>query len=312
MIALQVEFLTGPNAGRKLLLRDTCVTFGRSTERTLPLDLPFVSREHGEFTFDHGQWLLVNHSNNGTFLDGKTVTKKPRTIKGTCIVSIGDNDVFRVRPIADPSDTQQPNDTPTDAHDPDQEEAPTHHTSDRTKLWAGIGVFWLVTFGFIAFAILNPADPAASSPAANLGTPLTADQIQLILATPLDKTTPDDRQADQAIAQAHEFYALRDRRTDALYRAYDSYRLALSYSPNDAFDNAQDQRQFYVLQKNLTDTVTQSYESATQLLLSRQYKAADQAFKDLREVYPDSASPIFIDALKREAAARDALKKKRS
>ncbi len=306
MIALQVEYLAGPNAGRKLLLRESCITFGRSAERSLPLDLPFISREHGEFSFTNNQWCLVNHSNNGTRLNGKLVTNKPRTIKGPSTITIGDDDVFRVQPIADTPDTQQPTTDSTGTPDQDESKPPA---SSRTKLWLGIGVFWFITLGFIAFALLNPADPAASSPASNLPPPITPQRIQQLLARPLEKSTPDQRQTDQAIAQAHQFYALKDRRTDALYRAFDAYRLALSYSPSDSFDNPQDQRQFYVLQKNLTDTITQQYESATQLLLSHQYKQADQAFKDLREIYPDSTSPIFTDALKREAAARSALKK---
>ncbi len=314
MIALQIEYLNGPNAGRKLLLRDTCITFGRSPERTLPLDLSFASREHGEFNFDQGQWLLTNLSNNGTRLNGKPVTNKPRPIKGTCIIAIGDDDVFRIRPIADESDIQQQDpdtQSPDLSKQPDDEDSLTPHTHSRTKLWIGIGALWLVVFGFIAFAILNPADPTASSPTLNLPAPLTAEHIQQILARPMPKSTPDERQADQAIAQAHEFYALIDRRPDALYRAFDAYRLALAYSPNETFTDAQDQRQFYVLQKRLTESVTTQYQSADHFLQSRQYKQADQAFKALRETYPDSASPIFTDALEREAAARDALKKKR-
>jgi len=142
LIALQVEFLTGPNAGRKLMLRDACVTFGRSAERTLPIDLPFVSRQHGEFTFDRGQWLLVNHSNNGTLLNGQPVTHKPRPIKGPSTVTIGEDDVFRVRPIADPDDPKQPHDahatpaTPgiTDTHDAINQDPAAHRASNRAKL----------------------------------------------------------------------------------------------------------------------------------------------------------------------------------
>jgi pSer/pThr/pTyr-binding forkhead associated (FHA) protein len=311
LIALQVEYLQGPNAGRKILLRDTCVTFGRSTERTLPLDLSFASREHGQFNYDNGKWLLTNLSNNGTKLNGKQVTNKPRTIKGTCTITIGDDDVFRVRPIADPASDQSQTDSDDQAPplDPTDDESHTTNTN-RTKLWFGIGALWFVVFGFIAFAILNPADPNASNPALNLPPPFTPDRIQQILARPMSKSTPDQRQADLATAQAHEFYALIDRRHDALFRAFDAYRLALSFSPNDTFTDAQDQRQFYVLQKRLTQSITTQYESASQLLMSRQYKLADFAFKELRKTYPDPASPIFTDALKREAAARDALKNK--
>ena len=312
MIALQVEYLTGPNAGRKLLLRDTCVTFGRSSERTLPLDIQFASREHGEFNYAHGQWQLTNLSNNGTRLNGKNVTTKPRPIKGTCTIRIGDADVFRVTPIADEADappTADPAGFSADAVDDAAEAASP--TAGRSKLWIGIGVFWLVTFGFIAFAILNPGSDADDSPAGNLPAPISAERIQQIIARPIDKAIPDERQADQALAQAREFYALIDRRPDALYRAYDSYRLALSYTPGDSFPDAKDQRQFYVLQKRLTESITTQYQSAAALLLSKQYDAADQAFKELREAYPDTTSPIFTDAMKREAAARNASKKRR-
>jgi pSer/pThr/pTyr-binding forkhead associated (FHA) protein len=312
LIALQVEYLTGPNAGRKMLLRETCVTFGRSAERSLPIDLPFISREHGEFRFDHGRWILINHSNNATFLNGKPVTRKPRPIKGPCTVSIGDHDVFRVEPRN--TDTDEP------AHVQDNAQADTSNLpndtasqapSGKVKLWIGIGVFWLVAFGFIAFATFNRADTSNPSPSDNLPRPITAEQIRAEITAPPDKATPDERQAAQALAQAHEFYALIERRPDALYHAYDAYRTALAYTRGDGLSDPQDKRSFYVLQQRLIQGVTQRYESATQLLKSRQYKAADNAFKDLRAFYPDTDSRVFKDALKREAAARDALEKRR-
>ena len=312
MIALQVEYLTGPNAGRKLLLRDPCITFGRSSERTLPLDMPFASREHGEFNFDNGQWLLNNRSNNGTRLNGKNVTNKPRPIKGTCTITIGDDDVFRVTPIADDDDALQDQDPDTSAPtSTDEGNESKARKNDRSKLWIGIGVFWLVTFGFIAFTILNPGDSSEPSATSGLPAPITAERIQQIIARPIDKAIPDERQADQTLAQAREFYALIDRRPDALFRSYDAYRPALSYTPGDSFPDAKDQRQFYVLQKRLTEAVTTQYQSGSALLLSKQYDAADQAFKQLRETYPDTTSPIFTDAMKREAAARNASRKRR-
>ena len=307
MIALQVEYLTGPNAGRKLLLRDTTVTFGRSSERTLPLDLQFASREHGEFNFANGQWQLTNLSNNGTRLNGKNVTTKPRPIKGTCTITIGGDDVFRVTPIADEADITTADDAKTATPDnADETEQAASANNSKAKLWIGIGVFWLITFGFIAFATLNSGGSSDASATAGLPAPITAERIQQIIARPIDKAIPDERQADQALAQAREFYALIDRRPDALFRSYDSYRLALSYTPGDSFPDAKDQRQFYVLQKRLTEAVTTQYQSASALLLSKQYNAADEAFKDLREAYPDTNSPIFTDAMKREAAARNA------
>lgn len=309
MIALQVEILTGHNAGRKLLLRQTCVTFGRSNDRTLPIDLPFASREHAEFLFDHGTWKLVNHSNNGTRLNGKLVTNKPRPIKDAATVTIGDTDAFRVTPIADGADQPTAQDTHDDA--PAQQDATQSSAASRTKLWVGIGVFWAVAFGLMAFAFLNTSDTTNQTPGSSLPPIISADQIQTYLARPLPKQTPDPRQADTALAQAKEFYALIDRRDDALYRAYESYQRALAYIPQDAFQDPQDQRQFYVLQKRLTEGITQKYEAANALLNSRQYAAADQAFKNLRAFYPDPDSPIFRDALKREAAAREAIRASR-
>jgi hypothetical protein len=311
LTALQIEILTGPNAGRKLLLRQALITFGRSTDRTLPIDLPFISREHGEFAFNQSQWQLINHSPNGTSLNGKLVTTKPRAIKSVSTVSIGDADVFRVTPMLGDAEAQAraaQTDAAASAPEPTTNKPPA---SSRSKLWAGIGVFWLVAFGLIAFALLNQSDTSVTTTSDGLPPALSADQIAADITRKPEKQTPDPRRADTALAQAHEFYALIDRRPDAVYRAYDAYRQALAYAPGDTLANAQDQRQFYILEKRLVENVTQKYESANFLLKSRQYEAADKAFKDLRESYPNSTSKVFQDAIDREAAARDALEKKR-
>jgi len=309
LIALQIEYLTGSNAGRKLLLRDTCITFGRSAERTLPIDLSFVSRDHGEFRYENDRWLLVNHSTNGTLLNGKHVTDKPRTIKGPCTVGIGEQDVFRIEPHAQDSPDTDPSTPPTD--DSPDNQAPSKQTSSKIKLWAGIGVFWLVAFGLIAFAALNPNDGSSTSPSDRLPTKLATEDIREEITALPDRSPPDDRRAAQELTRAHELYVLIDRRPDALFGAYDAYRQALSYTRGDTFNDPQDQRRFHVLQQHLIEGATQRYDSANHLLKSRQFAQADKAFKDLRAFYPDPGSKLFSDALKREAAARDALKKKR-
>lgn len=311
MTSLQIEILTGANAGRRLLLRQTRITFGRSTDRTLPIDLPFISREHGEFAFDDGKWTLVNHSANGTSLNGKLVTTKPRPIKDIATVSIGDTDIFRVLPMVGGADQLTDTQDPTTPATPSATTNAPNATNPRGKLWAGIGVFWLIAFGLIAFGLLNQSDTETASPGDSLPPSLTAEQITQDITHKPDKQTPDARRADTALARAHESYALIDRRPDALYRAYDAYREALTYSAGDTLPDAQDQRQFYILEKRLVETVSEKYQAANALLYSRQYEAADKAFKDLRAFYPDSTSKVFTDALKREAAARQALEKKR-
>lgn len=313
MIALQVEYLTGPQAGRKLLVRQTRITFGRSEDRTLPIDLPFISREHGEFDFNQGQWQLVNQSNNGTSLNGKLVTQKPRPIKALATIAIGDTDVFRVTPIADEADAQAIPDTQADAppSPPDAGAPSPDLDKGRTKLWVGIAVFWAVAFGFIAFAMLNQSGSTTDATKTNLPAALSPERISDYINRPIDKQTPDQRKADTALTQAHEAYSLIERRAAALYNACDAYRTALAYSADETLADATDQRQYYILQKRLTEAVTEKYESANFLFQSRQYKAADEAFKDLRAFYPDYDSPIFHDAEAREAAARDALQRKR-
>ncbi len=313
MIALQVEYLIGPNAGRKLLIRQTRISFGRSTDRVLPVDQPFISREHGEFAFDQGQWQLINHSPNGTILNGKRITKKPRPIKANATVTIGDTDVFRVSPIVDEADLHAAAEQPITDTTATATPEPAVHSSagGRTKLWIGIAVFWAVALGLIAFSLLNQSNPTTTSPGDNLPAPITAEQIEGYIHRPIDKQPPDQRKADTAVAQARESYALIDRRTDALYRAYEAYRNALTYTAADALPDATDQRQYFILQKRLAEGVTEKYEDAIVLFKSRQYKAADEAFKDLRDFYPAPESPVFKDALKREAAARQALERRR-
>ncbi|GAB4194335.1 MAG: hypothetical protein Kow00105_08580 [Phycisphaeraceae bacterium] len=316
MIGLQVEILTGPNAGRTLLLRQSLVTFGRNPDRTLPIDLPFISREHGEFVFDNHQWLLVNHSPNGTRVDGRNVTRKPRPIRGTVTIAIGDTDVFRVTPMQDETDASQQSVTPVgdDGATPGTEDKPAGTAklaSKRSKLWAGVGMFWLISFGLIAFAMLNQSGQDGTTPVDGLPPALTAEQIAADISRKPEKQTPDPRRADTALARARENYALLDRRPDALYRAYEAYREALSYTPGDSLEDPRDQRQLFILQKRLIEQVTEQYEQAMFLLKSRQYEAADKAFKELRAIYPDTKSRVFNDAIEREASAREALNKKR-
>ncbi len=316
MIGLQVEILTGPNAGRTLLLRQSLVTFGRSPDRTLPVDLPFISREHGEFVFDNHQWQLINHSPNGTRVDGRNVTRKPRPIRGTVTITIGDTDIFRVTPIQDESGASHSSESTTKSDDvaKEVEEKPAgtvRSASKRSRLWAGVGVFWLISFGLIAFAMLNQSGQDRSTPVDGLAPALTAEQIAADISRKPKKQTPDPRRADTALARARENYALLDRRPDALYRAYEAYREALSYTPGDSLEDPRDQRQLFILEKRLIELVTEQYEQAMFLLKSRQYEAADKAFKELRTIYPDTKSRVFNDAIEREATAREALNKKR-
>jgi pSer/pThr/pTyr-binding forkhead associated (FHA) protein len=63
--------LAGPFRGKELYLMRTEVKFGRTDENDISLDHQSVSRNHGKFVFDQGQWKVIdNKSANGVRVNG--------------------------------------------------------------------------------------------------------------------------------------------------------------------------------------------------------------------------------------------------
>jgi pSer/pThr/pTyr-binding forkhead associated (FHA) protein len=64
--------LAGPFRGKELYLMKSEVKFGRTDENDISLDHQSVSRQHGRFVLDQGQWKVIdNKSANGVRVNGE-------------------------------------------------------------------------------------------------------------------------------------------------------------------------------------------------------------------------------------------------
>lgn len=268
-----MRVLAGPHAGRQVVLSRSPITFGRAEDNELVIDLPFVSRHHGELRFENRRWRLVNHSANGTRLDRRWVNKKPRAVADAGTIAIGDQDVlaFTLQPLA------------ADAGEPPPA-APAPRVTGRQKLWIGIGVYLVAMLGLVVFFSTlreeQPQDPFASM------AELTDQQIQAEIDRSLPARAPDPRRVQAALEEVNTMLALEETEPDALFRAHEAYQRARAYSPGGRLQRQIDVRNSHVVQRRLTDRVIALYQRANGLLRQRQYTNASNAYRQLLETYP--------------------------
>jgi pSer/pThr/pTyr-binding forkhead associated (FHA) protein len=295
---MHIAIMAGPDAGKRVVLTQSPITFGRAAGNTIVLDLPHISREHGELRYADGRWMLVNHSANGTKLGGKLVTARPREIDGEQVVAIGDDAVLQLSP-------QREEAPPANTGPAKTEVGAKHGTllSGRRRLWMGIGVFWVLCIGLILFfgTLKSWKAEQGNSPAAEL----SAEQIGEEIRAPLSKKPVDARRVAEYLRDASESFAMVETGPGALFRTYDAYRHALSYTGGATFEDPLDQRRFEVVQQQLIEQVLQEYRAGYNLLRSGHYEAAADVFRRLSERYPaGSESMVFNHIQKQWATAQ--------
>jgi pSer/pThr/pTyr-binding forkhead associated (FHA) protein len=74
-IVVQLVHITGPMKGQIQVFTEGAITIGRhpSCHLRFPADLTSVSRQHAEVVREGNQFRLIDHSTNGTFVNGKRV-----------------------------------------------------------------------------------------------------------------------------------------------------------------------------------------------------------------------------------------------
>lgn len=77
LIVVQLIHILGPMKGEIQEFVDPVITIGRhpSCQVRFPADLTTISRKHAEIIREGNQFKLVDHSTNGTFVNGKRVTE---------------------------------------------------------------------------------------------------------------------------------------------------------------------------------------------------------------------------------------------
>jgi hypothetical protein len=287
LIALQVHITAGPQAGARLKLSQSPVTFGRSPDNTLVLDLSTVSRNHGELRYEDDQWWLYNLSQNGTKVGRKRVTKKPRALEDGASVLIGDEEVFRVYHDAEtePPAAAPAHDTPE--HAQPETAAPGTGAGKRSKLWIIIGVWLLLCVGlFVLLATTIGKDDNGDGPGTNqLVRYADAREVRQVLKREVERETPDDYLYTVNIEQARQAEVSQPRER-FLYEAYDKYREATRYLPEGTQLEPQDRQRYDRVLDDLAELIYLRFDRAHTLYGQNLYEDVIQEIDQLREFFP--------------------------
>ncbi len=302
-MSLQIHITAGSRNGQRLLATSAPLTFGREADNPLVIDLPQVSRKHGELVPQpDGSWVLVNHSPNGTLLNGKKITTKPRPISGEMAVQVGDLTIFRV--VASASNA------PTGAAPAAQ--ASVEAKKSGIKLWAGM-VVALFSVLIVAMIVVDSASekpdaPAAKGFAAELWT--SPQILAVIQAPPVAFPVPDDALYETNLRQSHALYTTDKPMQEAAWlEAYRTYRAAMRCN-NLQFKDPGDSHDYQVIVAEVARLAQRDYQEACLELNRKNYKQANDLFAKMR-AYAGGADPLFggefrdhLQKLKSIAASR--------
>ena len=77
ILVVQLIHIQGPMKGQIQEFTDAVISIGRhpSSHLRFPVDLASISRQHAEIIREGNQFKLVDHSTNGTFVNGKRITE---------------------------------------------------------------------------------------------------------------------------------------------------------------------------------------------------------------------------------------------
>ncbi len=284
-MSLQIHITAGSRNGQRLLATSAPLSFGREVDNPLVIDLPQVSRKHGELVPQpDGAWVLVNHSPNGTLLGGKKVTTKPRVITGEMDVQVGGLTIFRVvaTPVGTPAE-------PLPA-------APSSGEAKKSgiKLWAGIvvGIFSAL---IVAMIVVDAAKDKQDAPAAaGIASELWGDAriLTVVQAPPAAFAVPDDALYEANLSRGHALYTTdKPMQKDAWFEAYRAYRATLRCN-NLKFKDPGDSHDYQVITAKVAGLMQEDYQEACLELNRQNYKAANPLFAKIRD-YAGGADPLF-------------------
>ncbi len=280
---LQVDIFNGPGQVTRETFTQDAIIFGRDVAAQIVIVEKTASRKHGELKVLDGRWVLVNHSANGTHVNGKEVSSKPVPIKEKDRVSIGGTVVFEVVKAA-VGDGADASDTQTSAANSDNRPKPkdpetaareaAKNKQRRILMFAGIYAFGLLAL-VIFFATLGGGGTTKGS----LIYPkeFTTDEIAKAISEPYKlPVTPDSRIGKEQLERASEKYEqLENLSTKAVYETYRLYKVSLANFATPEFERAQDKLRFDHVQKKLTKLVDERYRAAYEKMKAGQFVSAD-------------------------------------
>ena len=297
MIPLQVHLIGGPQAGTRLQLNQSPVSFGRAPDNTLVLDVSVVSRNHGELVFEDGRWLLVNHSQNGTRVGRKRVTRKPRVLAEGDEITIGEETLFRVH-LSPPSDNAASEAADEESADPQAAAGPATGKKNRSRLMILLGAWFAFCIGMFILLATMGGNTDGGSGSSELARYETVDEVSKILYNEPSRREPDDILYEQNLQSARDAYNLSPK---DLYIAYDRYQTAITYMPADQqYLFGKDQSNYDAVITELAIAFQMLYEQAYISYRQGHFDVAQQTLDRLvTRVFPASSDhELYKDAMR--------------
>lgn len=293
MSTLQVHITAGPQAGARLQLNQSPVGFGRSAENALVLDIPVVSRQHGELTLDEsGRWVLVNLSANVTRVGRKKVTKKPVPLTDGASITIGDTEVFRVYLTPEAAEQAPAIETDQSQQDaPQSDRAPGAGVKGRSKLWIGIAAwigFLLIGAVFLKAGLDNQDEKTTGAGFYEPGNEIDdmngreagITSVRRLLDDTLPPNDPNQVRYNAHLTEARN---AADAGKRGLYDAYTHYQQAMSYAEDRSSPlAANDVLKYDNILNQLSEIIYDTYILAYRRYNAGDYKTARNLLDDLR------------------------------
>lgn len=301
MSRIRITVAVGSSAGQQFIFEQDRVTFGRSADNDVVIDLDAVSRQHGELVFENGRWWLHNHSANPTTLGKRRVKAKPRPFTGLQSVRVGGLPLMRVE--ANPAPLPAADEAEHDDEDASPEADAGSRRIGKAKVWVGIAAFWIVLLALVA--VLTTLDTGGESDPGLQR--LTERQIANEIDAPIPPEPENERRMNALLSEARRYFSLLGSDRGALYEAYRHYRQAKAHAPDQQLPQPIDDIRYREVVERLTEAVTSKYQQAFRDFQSGKYLAAERDLRDLtNKLYPDSDSRIFRNAQELLRAARRA------
>ncbi len=298
-----IHIINRTGGGRRDVFAASPIVFGRDPDSHVMLTGRFVSRQHGELRWEKDRWRLYVQSSNGAEINGKRVGRKGRDINDQDLVSIGQEPMFQIRFSAAP------------VGEPPSQDEPTAEASidvpgkKRNRLWIGIGIYGLAVVGLFIFLATLKKGPGDGVRAAQS---LTHERIEMAIRNqPLPNLPKDDRAAQTALTDARTWVNRMEVSHGRMYETYMAYRWALAHLGRNDFEDSRDQLKFLNVQDQLINRVQKLYDEAYARLKSGDYREANESFRLLTQVYPDSSSVIHDNAEAQRKVAVSRYRKKR-
>lgn len=287
MAQIHIQLLRGSNAGRQATFMQERITFGRSPDCTLFVDVPFASREHGEIVLQDGRWMIYNHSPNGTTVSGKTYKDdQPHPLKSGDTIGVGKSTMFSV--AYDTAELPEPDEF--DHQQIEEKDPQAAVRKNRKRLFLGIGIFWAIVI-FVGLVLFSARTPDTNGPD-NIMV-YTRDQIEAEIRREPPILEPNERLAGEALAEARNWYGQIATNPSALYNTHEAYQRALVLSGREDFANPDDRLRFHQVETQLIEGLTNKYLNAYAKYRSGQYQSAAEDFKELSFMFRNRRSPFW-------------------